>query len=96
MRIQFLGLEFPQPVLKTAKTLQFGIERKPAEIIRPAIVFMETKPGCKKRARVQVTFDELFATALKSASVFCAALSAGTIAKRMRRRNRFIIALTDY
>ena len=21
---------------------------------------METKPGCKKRARVQVTFDELF------------------------------------
>src|SRR5205823_819944 len=59
-RIQFLGLEFPQPVLKTAKTLQFGIERKPAEIIRPAIVFMETKPSCKKRARVQVTFDELF------------------------------------
>src|SRR5207249_1532369 len=59
-RIQFLGLEFPQAVLKTAKTLQFGIERKPAEIIRPAIVFMETKPSCKKRARVQVTFDELF------------------------------------
>src|SRR5256885_10825700 len=46
-------------VLKTAETLQFGIEGKPAEIICPAIIFMKTKPGCEKGARVQVTFYEL-------------------------------------
>src|SRR5205807_6265371 len=66
-RIQFLGLEFPQPVLETAETLQFGIERKPAEIIRPAIIFMKTKPGCEDRKSTRLNSSHL----VTSYAVFC-------------------------
>jgi len=35
---------------------------------------METKPGCEKRARVQVTFDELFRN--------CGEIGIGVFARR--------------
>jgi len=79
-RIQFLGLEFPQPVIKTAETLQFGIEGKPAEIIRPAIIFMKTKPGGEKGPRVQVTFYEFFR--------HCAEIGIGILRSIERRHDR--------
>jgi hypothetical protein len=59
-RVQFLGLEFPQPIFETPQTLQFGIEREPTEIIRATVVFVKSETGGEKGAGVEIPFDEFF------------------------------------
>ena len=57
-RIQLLGLEFPQSILETPQTLQFSIQREPAEIIRATVIFVKSKTSSEKGAGVEISFDE--------------------------------------